>query len=230
MPYPMEWIDLGRVNYEPAFELQLRLHALRRADEIADTILIQENPPVITLGRSASEANILAPRKELQATGVAVIEVSRGGDVSYHGPGQLVVSAIMRLRDRVASIHEYLRLIEQVAINLVAEYGIQAERIPGASGVWTQDKKIAAVGIAISHGVTLHGLAVNVDPDLSHFELIRPCGLENTGVTSIAALTGSKPGLPDVRDRLLHEFGQVFESPVRASGVDVAELMRRSKE
>lgn len=230
MTYPMEWIDLGRVEYEAAFELQLHLHALRRSDSIADTILIQENPPVITLGRSASESNILTPRTELQAQGVTVVEVSRGGDVSYHGPGQLVVSAIMRLRNRVASVHEYLRLIEQVVIKLLAGYGIQAERVAGASGVWAHDRKIAAVGIAISHGVTLHGLAVNVDPDLSHFQLIRPCGLENSAVSSIAALTGSNPGLLDVRDRLLHEFGQVFESPVRASGVDVAALMRQSKE
>lgn len=230
MAHPLDWIDLGRVGYEAAFALQLHLHALRRADEIADTILIQENPPVITLGRSASEANILRPREELQKLGVSVVEVSRGGDVSYHGPGQLVVSAIMRLRERVSSIHEYLRLIEQVVMDTLSGYGIQAERVDGASGVWSHGRKIAAVGIAISHGVTLHGLAVNVDPDLSHFELIRPCGLENTGVTSIAALTGSDPGMMDVRDRLLGEFGRVFESPVRPSGVDVARLMPAPKE
>lgn len=224
----MEWIDLGRIEYVPAFEAQRRLHELRRLNHIPDTLLFQENPPVITCGRSFSAENLLTPPEQLSARGVSVVEVNRGGDVSYHGPGQLVVSPIVRLRDRVATVHEYLRMLEEVVIHLLQGYGIVGLRVQGASGVWvttgTAQAKIAATGIAVSHGVTQHGFALNVNPNLEHFSLIRPCGLENTAVTSLAAQTGRAPGLSEVRTQLLSSFAQVFAGPLRPSGIEIAHI------
>jgi lipoate-protein ligase B len=209
------WVDLGLIGYAEAFAVQTALHQRRCSEEGPNVILFQENFHVITLGRSASTEHLLASPQLLEKRGVTVCNVSRGGDITYHGPGQLVISPIFKLSDLVEGIHQYVRLLEQVVMNLLATYGINAGRVEGASGVWVGDKKIAALGIAIKNGVTQHGVAINVCPDLSYFDLIVPCGLEGKGVTSIQALGGAVPKLQQVRDRFLNEFSRVFAIPVQ---------------
>jgi lipoyl(octanoyl) transferase len=214
---PYTWIDLGRIAYRPAFAFQEKLHAQRLAGTTGDVILFQENDPVITMGRTGGNDNVLVTEAELQRRGIEVVEVNRGGDVTYHGPGQLVVSPIIRLHDRLDSIRRYLRQLEAVVINLLANYGIAGDRIEGESGVWVGNDKIAAVGIAIRNGITLHGTAINIHPDLSHFSLIVPCGLGHRGVTSLHELGVTHSSLPQVRNDFLSAFSAVFEAPVVAS-------------
>jgi len=212
-PVQIAWVDLGLVGYDEAFAVQTALHLRRRHEEGPNIILFQENFHVITLGRSASAEHLLASPQLLAERSITVRDVSRGGDISYHGPGQLVISPILKLSDLVQGVHQYVRMLEQVVINLLAVYGIRAGRVEGASGVWVGNKKIAALGIAIKHGITQHGVAINVCPDLSCFDLIVLCGLKDKGVTSLQALGVAVPTLQEVRDCFLHEFARVFAIP-----------------
>lgn len=216
---PVTWLDLGLIGYDEAFDVQTALHLRRRTEEGPNVILFQENPHVITLGRSASAEHLLASPELLKERGVTICNVSRGGDITYHGPGQLVISPIFKLGDLVKGVHEYVRMLEQVVMNLLAEYGIHSGRVEGASGVWVGDKKIAALGIAIKNGVTEHGVAINVFPNLSYFELIVPCGLKGKGVTSMKALGVEVSNLQEIRDRFLREFSKVFAVPVQELGL-----------
>lgn len=204
------WLDLGLTEYLAAFALQEELHRRRAAGELPDVILFQENFPVITIGRSGSEENLLVSRDFLEQRGIALHRVSRGGDITYHGPGQLVISPILRLQERSDTVHDYARLLERIVIDLLAGYGVTGRREAGASGVWVGDRKIAALGIAVSQGVTMHGVAINVSPDLACFNYIVPCGLKNRGVTSLAAEGGPPPSLARVRDDFLSGFSRVF--------------------
>lgn len=210
-PAKFEWMDLGLIGYDEAFVIQTALHERCKQSEGLGTILFQENFHVITFGRWAGAENLLASQETLQQRGVTLRSVSRGGDVTYHGPGQLVISPILKLREMALGVHQYLRLLEQVVINLLALYGIHGNRVDGASGVWLGDRKIAAVGIAVKSGITQHGVAINVCPDLSYFDCIVPCGLRNKGVTSMAAQGAGTLTLQQVRDVFLSEFSTVFE-------------------
>ena len=205
----IEWIDLGLTGYDDAFAVQTKLHERRMDDEGPDTILFQENFHIVTLGRWASAGNLRLPAETLEQRGVAVRDVSRGGDVTYHGPGQLVISPILKLEHYAPSAHEYMRRLEQVVINLLAGYGIQGHRVDGATGVWLGDNKIAAIGIAVNSGVTQHGVAINVSPNLSYFDYIIPCGLADKGVTSMKR-EGCNATLADVRNSFLDEFSGIF--------------------
>ncbi len=210
-PAKFEWMDLGLIGYDEAFAIQTALHQRCKESEGLGTILFQENFHVITFGRWACVENLLVSRETLQQRGVTLRSVSRGGDVTYHGPGQLVISPIFKLREMELGVHQYVRLLEQVVINLLATYGINGNRVDGASGVWLGDKKIAAVGIAVKSGITQHGVAINVCPDLSYFDFIVPCGLRNRGVTSMQAQGAGVVGLQPIRDLFLCEFSTVFE-------------------
>lgn len=221
-------VQLGRVDYEAGLRLQKKLVDARKAGEITDTLLLLEHTPVITLGRNAKEHNIVAPREFLAQKGVEVYECDRGGDVTFHGPGQLVGYPIFDLRDqrdregqrRTMGAVEFVRNIEEALIRTCADFGIHTERVGGMTGVWTvpaavrQQGKIAAIGVHISRAVTSHGFALNVTTDLDYFKLIVPCGISTKPVTSIEKELGQAPPLHDVVESTVRNFGRVFNSQV----------------
>lgn len=186
----MEVIDLGCSGYAEAMRLQDALVDARLREEISDTLLLLEHPPVITVGRRGSAQDILVPQATLARLGIEVHPTTRGGLVTYHGPGQLVGYSIVKLRARGLTVPRYVRAIEQAIIAALAEIGVEAHIEEQHVGVWTTAGKIAAIGVAQRHGVTLHGFAVNLQPDLSHFNLINPCGIGQLGVTSAASILG----------------------------------------
>ena len=212
----LNWIDLGLTSYENAFAIQEKLHQSCVAGVWADTLLFQENHPIITLGRGSHEKNLLHTPEELKSMGIGITSVSRGGDISYHGNGQLIISPILHFDRYVKGAHQYVRCLEQIVINLLNTYCIPGKRIKGRSGVWVldpgtdSDKKIAALGIAVSHGVTLHGMSINVNPELSHFSLIIPCGIDDLGVTSMAEYGVVPPHLTEVRNAFIIAFNEMF--------------------
>jgi lipoyl(octanoyl) transferase len=209
---------LGLVSYGEALTLQQRLVDQRRAGDIADTLLLLEHPPVITLGvkLASARANVVATPAALAAQGIEVVETGRGGDVTYHGPGQLVAYPILDLRPDRQDVHRYVRDLESVMIRVCESYGLEAGRVAGLSGTWIGDRKIGAIGVRISRWITSHGLAFNVSTDLSAFGLIVPCGIADRGVTSLALELGRTVGIDEVADRLVAAFLEVFErAPVR---------------
>jgi lipoyl(octanoyl) transferase len=218
-------IYLGRIDYPTALALQQRLVELRHQQRIPDTLLLLEHPPVLTLGRNAHRANILASDEILKARGVEIVETNRGGDVTYHGPGQLVGYPILDLRaatPRMGAI-DYVRKLEEVLIRTCAEFQILTERIPGRTGVWTRaggtimEKKIAAIGVHIARGITSHGFALNVTADLTDFGWIVPCGIADREVTSLENETQLNPTdlqLEDIANRVARQFGRVFNTQI----------------
>ena len=193
----------------------------RQAGRVPDLLLLLEHPHVITLGAAArrSRANILASADELAGRGVEVQETSRGGDVTYHGPGQLVGYPILDLRPDRCDVHRYVRDLEGVLIATARAFGVAAGRVAGLTGVWAGDRKLAAIGVRLSRWVTSHGFALNVDTDLDYFSLIRPCGIRGRGVASLAALTGRRLSVQDVEPVLIREFAGVFgRMPAAAAG------------
>ena len=191
--------------------LQQKLVELRQRDQIEDQLLLLEHPPVITLGRGGKLDNLLAPQEALQMQGVRFFETTRGGDITYHGPGQLVGYPILHLGEGNRDVRKYVTNLEEVLIRTVAEYGITAARIEGRRGIWVGNDKIAAIGVRIARWVTSHGWALNVNTDLEHFRLITPCGLHGTGVTSIESELGRRVPLEEVREVLAAKFADVFE-------------------
>jgi lipoyl(octanoyl) transferase len=189
----------GRVPYAEGLELQQRLVALRRAGDIPDTLLLLEHPHVITLGTSASHDHVLIAPGEDALLGIDVHQTGRGGDVTYHGPGQLVGYPILDLKPDRCDLHAYVRTLEQILIRALAEFGIGAERKTGLTGAWVGDAKIAAIGVRVSSGwVTSHGFALNVHTDLAYFDAIVPCGIREYGVTSMERVLGSAPAMAAV--------------------------------
>lgn len=221
-------VQLGRISYETGLRLQKKLVDQRKSGEITDTLLLLEHTPVITLGRNAKEHNIVAPREFLAQKGVEVYECDRGGDVTFHGPGQLVGYPIFDLRDqrdregqrRTMGAVEFVRNIEEVLIRTCADFGIHTERLAGMTGVWTvpapgrEQGKIAAIGVHISRAVTSHGFALNVSTDLDYFKLIVPCGITTKPVTSLEKELGRAPVWQDVVESTVRNFGRVFNSQV----------------
>jgi lipoyl(octanoyl) transferase len=207
---------LGVIAYGEALELQRQLVEERRADRVPDTLLLLEHPPVITLGVRArgERRHVLASPDSLDAAGVAVYETGRGGDVTYHGPGQLVGYPILDFRPDRCDVHRYVRDIEEVLIQTTRSFGVEAGRSTGLTGVWVGRSKLAAIGVRISRWITSHGFAYNVAPNLEHFSWIVPCGLEDRGVTSLTALTGSEIRMSQVEDRVIAAFAAVFERQI----------------
>jgi lipoyl(octanoyl) transferase len=201
--------QLGRVDYGRALELQQQAAADRKLGRIRDQLLLLEHPHVITLGRNGRMENLLASGEILERSGIGFYPTDRGGDVTYHGPGQLVGYPIVDLREWKRDVGAYVRAIEQCIIDTLADYGIAAGRIPKLTGVWVDDRKIAAIGVHLSRWVTSHGFALNVNTDLSYFQYIIPCGLTKP-VTSMAAL-GVRAGLGEVSERFARHFGRIFE-------------------
>jgi lipoate-protein ligase B len=201
---------LGTIGYRDAWALQRRLLAARGEDGIPDTLLLLEHPPVITLGRAGSTDHLLGGEEELEDRGVELVASDRGGDITFHGPGQIVGYAIVDLNARGRDLHRYLRDLEAVVIRALSEFGIRAGRTAGLTGVWVGDAKVAAIGIRVSRWVTYHGFALNVDTDLSYFDLIVPCGLADRRVTSMEALLGRSVGREAVEIALGRAFEAVF--------------------
>ncbi|HEY8849869.1 MAG TPA: lipoyl(octanoyl) transferase LipB, partial [Thermoanaerobaculia bacterium] len=186
---------------------------MRQNDAIPDQLLLLEHPPVITLGRGGDTRNLLAPAETLRQQRVRFYETTRGGDITYHGPGQLVGYPILHLGEGSRDVRKYVTKLEEVLIRTVADFGIRAERAEGKRGIWVGEKKIAAIGVRISRWVTSHGFALNVNTNLEHFKLITPCGLPDTDVTSMSVEAGfSRPD--DVRARLVQHFAEVFEREI----------------
>ncbi|TFG65007.1 MAG: lipoyl(octanoyl) transferase LipB [Spirochaetales bacterium] len=188
-------IHAGLLEYEKALALQYELLEKRSLGGIDDTLLLLEHPPVFTLGKRGRQSDILAPAAIIEREGITVVETNRGGETTYHGPGQLVGYLIIDLRNHGDDIRQFVRNLEEVFIRLLAEeYGFTAERNPKHTGVWVGDEKITAIGIAIKHHITMHGFAFNVRPNLNHFSLIVPCGIRDKGVTSLEKLTAGTAG------------------------------------
>ncbi len=208
---PCAWAWLGRVEYGVALVRQRALQEARATGAIPDTLLLLEHPPVLTLGRRGSRADVLVPEAQLAARGIAVHETNRGGLVTYHGPGQLVAYPIADIRTLTGGdVVRYVWGLEESVLRMLAGLGIVAGRDPQHRGVWVGAAKIAAVGVAISRGVTMHGIALNLQPDLAHFGLIHPCGIADRGVTSVAALLGRSVDLSVGAAALAGAFGAVF--------------------
>ena len=219
-------VSLGRVPFAEALEIQQRVITARKAGDIGDTLLLLEHPPVLTLGRNSKRENVLASDELLRAKGVELHEVNRGGDVTYHGPGQLVGYPIFDLRGdwpgkkgpHLGPV-DFVRLLEEVLIRTCGEYRVMAQRICGRTGVWTlangsvQEKKIAAIGVHVSQGVTSHGFALNVTTDLRDFQWIVPCGIADREVTSLELESPVEPPptLDDALNATARNFGRVFQ-------------------
>lgn len=212
---PLDVRRLGTVGYGAALDLQQRLVAERQRDLVADQLLLLDHPPVITLGARADADNVLASPAALRRRGVEVHDARRGGDVTYHGPGQLVGYPIVLLKPDRCDVHRYVRDLEEVLIRTAADFGVRAARAPGLTGVWVGDDKLAAIGVRLSRWVTSHGFALNVTTDLDDFALIRPCGLADRGVTSLRRLTGGAVSGAAVADRVARRFAEVFERELR---------------
>ena len=210
----LEVRQLGLVPYTEALEIQRALVEDRQAGRVPDLLLLLEHPPVITLGASARHGteNLLASPEELASRGVELHEAQRGGDVTYHGPGQLVGYPILDLKPDRCDAHRYVRDLEEVIIKTALEFAVPAARLPGLTGVWANGEKLAAIGVRLSRWVTSHGFAVNVNTDLDFFSLIQPCGIRDRGITSLATLIGRPVSVSEVTTVLAKAFRTVFRS------------------
>lgn len=206
----MKVLDLGLTKYSDCYKLQRSILDDVKNGRAGDHLIITEHKPVITIGRIGSRNNILVSQEFLESRPVEVIEVDRGGDITYHAPGQIVVYPIIDLKKRERDLHKYLRLLENVAIALLQEYNIRGYRVEGRTGVWTDSGKIASIGIGVSNWVTYHGLALNVDCDLMPFKWINPCGLKGIKITSIEKLINAKIDKELIKERLIDEFRNTF--------------------
>jgi lipoyl(octanoyl) transferase len=229
MKYGTLYVErMGRASYGPMLWLQEQRHA-----EVADgtgrqTLFLLEHDPVVTLGKNSRDGNVLLPRDLLRARGVELFTTGRGGDVTFHGPGQIVGYPIVRLAEGEQDIKRFVWRLEEVLIRTVFDFGITASRVPGLRGIWVGDEKIGAIGVRIARWATMHGFALNVSTDLDYFRLIVPCGIADKGVTSLAKLLGAAPPLRAVEDRLVFHAAAVLERQAieaEASSLPVAPLV-----
>jgi lipoyl(octanoyl) transferase len=214
-PRPLQILEPGTLPYAAGLELQAELVARRRAGEIADTLILLEHPHVITLGSSADPAHVLVDEAQRAVLGIELFEAGRGGDVTYHGPGQLVAYPILDLKPDRKDLHRYLRDLETVLMGVASDFGIPAERSEAGTGIWTPAGKLAAIGVRVSSGwITSHGIALNVTSDLSYFETIVPCGIADRGVSSMERELGRVPDASRVRKSFVRRFGETFERDI----------------
>ena len=219
MTSPIAAHDLGRIAYREALELQRRAVSARAAGAGEDAIYFAEHEPVLTVGRGGTPESLRASESALRARGVEVVPVERGGDITYHGPGQIVAYPILALSGLPSGrdMHRYLRDLEEVLIRALGGYGLSAGRRPPYTGVWVGERKVAAIGVAVRRWITFHGFALNVDPDLTHFDWIHPCGIRHLGITSMRSLLGEAPPRTEVLERLCSSFAEVWGRPVTPS-------------
>jgi len=238
-------VDLGTVEYGAAWELQRRVAAARKAGAISDVLLLCEHPHVITLGRSGKISNLRVPGEMLRRMGVSFFETNRGGDITYHGPGQLVGYPILNLGEIRRDVAWYVRSLEEAMIRATAEFGVASKRVSGRTGVWVDvvassadeegkeveeakdEEKLAAIGVHLSRWVTSHGFAYNVSTDLRYFDLIVPCGIAGKRATSLEKLLGRRVEMKEVAPRIAAHLGEMFGLDQRACGRDDLETMLR---
>lgn len=206
-----DYTDLGFIAYDKAWQLQKEVFDKRVKNEIDDRFFLLEHPHTYTLGRTADKANLIGTKEFLEQNGISVFDIDRGGDITYHGPGQIVGYPIIDLKNWKQDTHLYLRNLEEVIIRTCADYGIKTGRNDKYTGVWTDDKKIAAIGIKVSRWVTMHGFAFNINSDLSMFGGIIPCGIKDKEVTSLSELLNKKVDIQEVKLVLVKHFRDVFE-------------------
>jgi lipoyl(octanoyl) transferase len=206
----LEVRHLGRVPYAEGLEIQARLVGERQAGRIPDTLLLLEHDPVFTLGRNARAGNVLVAEEALRARGFGLFETGRGGDVTYHGPGQVVGYPILDLAPDRCDVHAYVRDLEEVMVRACADYGVAAGRVAGMTGAWVGTEKVGAIGVRIARWVTSHGFAFNVSTDLAPFDLIVPCGIRGRGVTTLERLLGRPVPIAEVAPRLAAHMAAVF--------------------
>ncbi len=209
-PMTAQVLDVGCMPYQEAWSLQQRLHAQRVARAIPDTLILVEHPPVITLGKGFHPQNLLFSPEFYAQRGIGVSPTDRGGDVTCHNPGQLVGYPIFDVRALGGDLHRFLRQIEEALIRTLRPYGIEATRSEGYTGVWVGNEKIAAIGIKVARWVSMHGFALNVNNDLSLFQMIVPCGIADKGVTSLSRLLGYAVPMEEVKQRVVAQFSAVF--------------------
>lgn len=208
-------VDLGQVPYQEAWELQRVIATRRAADETGDTLLLLEHPHTYTFGSRGKREHLLVPEAQLRSRGVAILDVDRGGDITYHGPGQLVGYPILRLRDYGINVVPYLRCLEEVLIRVASSYGLAASRQRGYTGVWVGDAKLAAIGTKVdTNGITRHGFALNVSTDLRYFDDIVPCGIRDKSVCSLESLLGRRVTRSEVVEQTAQAFEDVFDPAV----------------
>jgi lipoate-protein ligase B len=222
---PMALLTLGRRAYDPVHALQLELVERVYQGTMPETLVLVEHDPVITLGRRADESNILATEAVLRREGIAVRRSERGGDVTYHGPGQWVGYPIIRLHERGLGASDYMHRLEDMVAAVVESYGLATTRRREAIGVWVGEDKICALGVRIRRGITFHGFALNVAPKLLHWGLIVPCGITDGGVTSLARELGRAPAMTKVHDRLAAEFARQFGVRLEPVSADAFEWL-----
>lgn len=213
-------LNFGIEPYQRAWDLQHRLVALRREGRVGDVFILLQHTPVITIGRRGDESNILVSPQFLAEQGIEVYRVERGGDVTYHGPGQLVGYPILDLNNHRRDVGWYVHSLEEVLIRALADFGIAAGQVQGAIGVWADGKKIAAIGARIEHWITYHGFALNVAPNMKDWELIVPCGIEDREVGSMQYFLGHIPDEQTVRQSVADHFAEVFEVELQETTLD----------
>ena len=207
------FLDLGTIEYERAFELQKRCVETRAQGKIQDLLILLEHLPVFTFSKSTEPEHLLVPLSSLTERGITVSPTNRGGDITYHGPGQLVGYVIMDLSGRGRDLHRYVRDLEQLIIDTLAEWGINASRDAEHPGVWVENEKIAAIGIAVNRQwITMHGFSLNIDPCLEHFSLIVPCGIRDKGVTSMKRILGEDVDPERLKADIINNFQRIFET------------------
>ncbi len=219
-------IDIGTTDYEFAWNLQKVLHDERANGRIPDTILFTEHRNVYTIGKSGGDDHLLASEEELSRGNVIVCKTDRGGDITFHGPGQIVSYPIIDLNGYYLDVHRYLRDLEEVVIRALAHYKIEGHREPDYTGVWVDNEKVCAIGVRVSRWVTMHGFAFNVNTDLSYFERIIPCGIFHKGVTSLRELIGTPIDLHEAKTVIGKKFGEVFQMEIETE--DYEEFARRN--
>ena len=226
MPEPIV-SDLKTMDYAACLKLQRAVHGARVNGLIPDTLLLVEHPHVLTFGRRARQENVLVSESVLQKKGVTCIHIERGGDVTYHGPGQILAYPIFALEKRRVGVLDFVEKLESVMIRALSDYGIRGERDDRNRGVWVKGRKIGFVGIAVKKGISLHGLALNVSPDLSFFQMIHSCGLKEVGITSMAELLGKMIPMADIKTRVIFYFQEIFDmNPNQTRPEDLQEMVR----
>ena len=207
-------LDLGRKDYKEVWDLQKKIHERRVEEKIPDTMILVEHNPVITMGRAGKQSNVLWPLDLLKERGVQYYEIERGGDVTYHGPGQLIGYPIFNVRDGFAGIKPFINAIEKAIIAMLADFAITGMKNEKMIGVWTEEGKICSIGIAVRRWVSFHGFALNVNTDLGYFDLIVPCGLKNVEMTSMQQILGKEVSLDGVRKSIIMNFGRIFSQNI----------------
>ena len=213
-------VHLGRTDYKACWDLQRQLFTLRATGQVGDLLLLTEHDHVYTIGKGGDDKHLLANEDELKAKGVSVYHNDRGGDITYHGPGQLVGYPILDLNHHYLDLHRYLRDIEEVVIRTLARYGVKGTRDANYTGVWIGNDKICAIGVKTSRWITMHGFAFNVNTDVSFFDKIIPCGIFERGVTSLKQVLGRDVNMGDVARTIADEFGAVFHTEMRPASIE----------